>query len=426
MKKSVVLVVLLVGLIAFALSYQKSRDKRINSARLAGVPMRELLLPDLPVEKIRKIRIRSGDEQVNLEVQGERWVVRERDGYTAAFDKISREVEALSQVKINGKSEVGPSALAELMLVAPEDGADPQTTGLQVEMMSESGEVLASMIIGDSTRTTGGANSGNWMGAVEQRYVSTSKDANTVWMINDIVQSLTPDPKEWLNKAFIDVVGIQGIGVKSADPAKSWTVGRVEVNAAFSLEGAKPEETIEESAAASLGSVLSNPVFSDVHAAGKAAELLKEAVGATLITFDGFVYDVKIAPKKVEEGQQGAESVYFSFVVKNDMPAERPPVEGEKPEEKKARDEAFVEAVKKTKEKLAREKALEGWIFELPKSSVEVLLKPRAELIVSKPIEEQAQPATPSPAASPSSSSSSSSQGVPGLPRAPFAVPPGQ
>ncbi|TLD70766.1 DUF4340 domain-containing protein [Phragmitibacter flavus] len=385
MKKSVVLFVLLAGLVAFAVFYQNNRDQRMNSARLVGVPMREYLFPELPVAEIRKIRIRGGDEQVNLEVDGERWVVKERNGYAAAFEKISKEVEAISQVKINGKNEVGPSALAELMLLPPAENVDPNTTGLQVELMNASGDTLASFVAGDSTRTTGGANSGNWMGGVEQRYVSTTKDANTVWMINDIVQSLTPDPKQWLSKAFIDVAGVQGIGVKSADPAKTWTVGRVDENGAFSLEGAAAGQALDETVTAGFGSVLTNPVFSDVHPAEKAAELLKDAMGATLITFDGFVYDVRIAPKKAEEGAEGADTVYFSFVVKNDIPDARPTVEGEKEEDKKMKDEAFAAAVKATREKLAKEKAFEGWVFELPKASVEVLLKSRAELIASKP-----------------------------------------
>jgi len=393
MKKSVVLLALLAGLVVFAMVYQKSRNQRMNSARLKGVAMRELLLPDLAVKDIRKIRIREGKFEANLAVQGDRWVVVDRSGYPAAFDRINRAVENLSQTRINAKNEVGESVLGQLKLLAPAENVGEESSGLQVELMNEKGESLGSFVAGVSTQTTGGANSGNWMGATEQRYVRTPDDASTVWLTNNAYSDWSADPKEWTNKAFITANDIMGMGVKGADAESSWQVGRADVKDGFIVEGATADQELEPGIASMLPNLLSGIVFSDVHPGEKEAELMKNPITVTAATAGGFNYQLKVAEKPVTESDAAAEpSVYLTVKAATDIPAERPPEKDEKPEEKTARDEAFANLKKKAEEQLAKEKQLEGWVFEVPKSSLEAVFKKRSEVLVKKGAAQQDAP----------------------------------
>lgn len=401
MKKTIVLLIVLAGLVGFAVFYQGNRDQRINSARLVGVPDRDTLFPELEVGKIRKIRVSEGASQVNLEVEGEeRWVVRERHGYGASFDKISRSVEELGALKITNKEVVGPSVLAELKLLPPKEGAAPGSTGLQVELIDEKGGVLASFVAGDSTTTTGGANSGSFMGRAEQRYVHTPADKDTVWLTGDPLSSWTAEAKDWLDRAFFTVKDIKSVEVTAANAADSWAVERADKTGAFSLKAPAEGEALDSAKAGGLSSLLSSPTFSDVLAKDKAGDL-NALVSAKIVTFDGFSYEVKVLEKKDDAAPAEDRNYFLEFAVTAEFPKQRTAGTEEKEEDKKKLDEEFATNLKKLEDKLAQEKALAGWVYEVAKYPVETLLKKRAELLVEKPaaLPAEATPAAGSPPA---------------------------
>lgn len=397
MKKPVILLSIFVGLIVFAFFYQERRAQNMNSARLTGVKSREYVFPDLAVSNIRKIKVREGDKQLNLSISGDRWILTERDGYTASFDKIKRAVESLAGLRVTGKQSVGKSALGEIKLLAPEEGPVEQT-GLQVELLNDKDEVIATLIAGQTINSTGGSSSGNMMGGPgEQRVVRTLKDENTVWTIGDSLYEFQTDAGEWLDKAFLDVRALKSVQVTAPQAADSWTVSRADAQSDFSLADAREGEKLDAAKASGIMTVLANATFTDVLSKDKATpELMKDAVTATLTTFEDFTYQVKVLQKAGEGG--GEPKYYVSVTVAADIPKERKADPKEKEEEKAKLNEEFNLNKKALEEKLAAEKALEGWVYDVTSYSVNVLLKKRSELLADQ-----------APAAKPAA-------GVPGFP----------
>jgi len=126
-------------------------------------------------------------------------------------------------------------------------------------------------------------------------------------------------------------------------------------------------------------------------------EFMKGATKVKLETFKGFTYEVQLLEKK--EGD--AEPKYFLTVqVSGNFPKERKPAADEKPEDKKRLDDEFAAAGKLLEAKLAKEKAVEGKVFEVSSYGVSDLLKKRSEVLRDKSAE-----GTPGSAGSPAEGS---------------------
>lgn len=385
MKKPVVLLIVLGVLVGFAAFYSGRVDKSLNSAKLIGVANRDVLFPELPVKEIREVVIREGKNTVTLAVVGDKWVVKERDGYAAAYDKISRAVAFIADMKLLSKRDVGKSVLGEVNLIAPGDGA-PETTGLQVELKNEKGEVIESFIAGKTVESTGGASSGNFMGGgAQQRWVRSPKDKDTSWLTGESFFDLQADPKEWLDKSFIDVQEIKSVEITHPNAADSWAAARKDLQNPFMLQAAKEGEELDTAKADGLNRALSGVVFNDVLTKEQStADFLKGATKVKVQTFKGFTYEATLLEKK--EGDADAK-YYVSVKVSGDFPKDRQPAADEKPEDKKKLDDEFAAARKASEEKLAREKTYEGKIYEVSSYGVSDLLKKRSEVLREKAAE---------------------------------------
>ncbi|MFZ4767043.1 MAG: DUF4340 domain-containing protein [Roseimicrobium sp.] len=403
MKKPVILLIVLAALIAFAFFYEQGLGKRVNSARLTGADLREYLLPNLAADQVRKIRIREGGKEANLVLDGTRWTVTERSGYPASFEKIKRAVQSLADMKIKGKDVIGKSVLGEVKLLAPTEGP-VDNTGLQVELLNEKGEAIASLVAGSSIASAGGASSGQWMGGPgELRYVRTPGDKDTVWIIGDSFYELSSDTKEWLEKAFLDVRKVKAAEITAANATDSWHAERADENSEFKFVNAPAGDELDTAKASGLSSVLSAAYFTDVVPKDKAnAEFMKGALKAKVTTFEGFTYELDILEKK-EDANASEAKTFVTVKVSADIPKERKAEANEKDEDKTKKDEEFASTKKSLEEKLAKEKNSEGWVYEISNYSVNALLKKRSELLREKtpPAPSATAPAPLSPSPSP-------------------------
>lgn len=424
MKKPVILLIILAALAAFAALYDKGLTKRFSSSSLEGAKLRELVIPEIPADKIRTIRVKEGDKQVSLVLKDGKWTVTERGGYAASLDKVRRAITFLSELKIKGKQEVGDGLLGEVKLLAPGEGAADRS-GLLVDLLDEKGDSIASIIAGQTTTTTGGASasSGNMFGGPgESRYVRVpkSEDKNTVWFVEDSFYELSTDPKEWLEKSFINVQDVKSADVSLANAADSWKAERKDTSSPFIFVGAPAGEELDTAKADGLTSVLSSAYFNDVLPKEQVtADFMKGGTKAKLTTMDGFHYDLDILEKK--EGAAATEPKYFiTAKVSADIPKERAAAADEKPEDKKKKDDEFAARKKALEEKLAKEKAAEGWTYEVSNYTVSALLKKRSELIRDK----TAPPPTPQASGLPSVPNMLNIPAVPTPPGAPVLPPP--
>lgn len=415
MKRNTLLLLILAVLVGAAVFIQQGKNRRLTTAS-ASVKMRALLLPDLPVNDVRKIRVREGDKQVNLAMTGGKWTVAERSNYPASFDKISRALMSLRELKIAGGQPVKKADLASIKLLGPEDGG-ADSTGMLVELMNEKGDTLASFIAGKTVETTGGASAGSFSGPGEQRFVRVPKDEGTAWLVSDTFSEFQPAPQDWVDKAFIDVRKLKSASITAPQASDSWGGERKDENAEFTLMEPKGGDELDTAKASGLSYLLSNPTFTDVVPKDQATpDFMKGAVAARLSTFEDFVYDVKVVEKKepAKDGKEPEAKDYLTVSVSANIPKERPPVKDEKEEDKKKKDEEFAARKKELEEKLAREKAVEGWIFEVSNYTINTLLKKRSEILRDKPkppptpeikLPAPGTPPTPAPATAPPAAS---------------------
>jgi hypothetical protein len=210
--------------------------------------------------------------------------------------------------------------------------------------------------------------------------------------VEDNFYELGADPKDWVDKSFLDVRGVASAEITRATPAESWKAERRNADAPFTLVNAAPGEELDTAKADGLSNVLSGATFVDVLPKKQVTpEFMKGAVQAKFVTFDGFTYDIS-AMLKNPTGADVSERVYIRVKVSADIPKERKAPAGETPEEKKKADGEYATKKKSLEDKLAKEKAFEGWVYEVPNYTVGITLKKRAEVLRDK------QPAASEPA----------------------------
>jgi hypothetical protein len=391
MNKIILLLAVLAALVGAVIYQQKDRKSRLSSGARKGVEMRELLLPALDVNSVQKIRVKDEKSEVNVALNGTTWTVAERGGYEASFEKISRALLALKEQKNTRKQIVGKDSWGKIGVQPP---GEPNAYGIGtlVELMDDKGNLKKSLILGANVTSSGNANASPFGGSNE-RMIRIPEDGDTIWVVGNTFSDLETKPDTWIEKAFFDVQKLKSVEVTAAKPEDSWKASRENADATeFTLEGAKAGEKLDNGKI-NLTSLLSAPTFNDVLTKDKAAETMKGAVKARLVTFEGFTYDVQTVKQKVAD----ADKYYITVAVTADIAKERAPVKDEKAEDKKKNDDAFAEEKKKKEEKLANEKKLAGWVYEVTEYTVSSLLKSRAEVLAAPEKKEDA--AAPAPGA---------------------------
>lgn len=413
MKKILILLIILGGLVGAGIVYQKQQNSVLNTAASTGVKVREQLLPDLDILAVKKIRVKDAKSEatVSLAEDGKSATVEQRGGYPASMDRISTVIQELYEQRIANKQQVRKGAWAEIQVQPPGEGSEG--VGTQVELIGEGGKIIKSLILGKTIDTAGGRAS-NQFGGSGQRFVRIPDDGDTIWVVSNPFTDLEPKPESWLDKAFIDIQRIKEITLVPPQADEGWKVDRPNDAAMeFALMDAKPGEALD-AAKLPVGNLLSTPVFNDVVTKEESAKVLKGASKVNIVTFDGFVYDLEVVK---QPSADGVGRFYLSVNVKGNFPKSRPPVKDEKEEDKKKADEAFAAKTKELEAKLAREQKFAGWVFEVSEYTVNSLFKKRSEIV------KVAAKATPAPAAPGAPAPAGASFPFPTAPSAPAPAP---
>ena len=338
----------------------------------------------LPVNSVEKLVITSSKDKVALQKASDIWTVAERSNYPADFSKIRELMTSLWEFKVVRQLDVGPSQFSRLNIVAPGQG---DHSGVELNLDDASGKTIKSLIFG---KTFGGENS-----TPDQeeegpggsgRFVYDPSEKDKVYLSKENFYTVDAAPKNWLDKQFITAEGVKEVARVSSSDADAWKVSRKGEKAAWELVDAKPGETLNTGAVASLASF--SPSFQDVKPANTpdSETGLNKAVTVNLETFDGFKYTMEIG------GEAPDQTRFFRVKVSADLPAKRIAEPNESPDDKKKKDDEFNKQQEALKTRLATEQKLQNWIFEVESYSLETFLKPRKDLLKE---------ASPTPAARP-------------------------
>jgi hypothetical protein len=393
--KQIVLLLVLVAVIgAIGFFVQKRSQSQWSESAAPGGGK----LLDFPINDVARVVIRSANGQVNIAKKNNLWVVKEKADYPANFERVSRLIRQLWELHPVQELTVGPSQLARLELVQPgqSDNASPaslaptgngHSSGTLVELKDKDGKTLAQLIAGKQNvrRGEGPRQFPMPMG----RYVlaSARDGGRQVALVNQMVDVDTK-PESWVRRDFVKISNPSSITLSGQTPAKHWTLTRADEKAEWKLADARPNESPEKPVTASLATLLSSSMFTDVLPpdAKPEAHGLDKPDLLTIQTFDGFTYVLKI-------GKAEANNYPVAVSLNTNLAKERTPAPDEKPEDKAKKDEQFNRRRKELEEKAASEKELEKRIYLVPKYTLDPFLKDRAALL-AKPT------ATPSPSPS--------------------------
>jgi hypothetical protein len=332
------------------------------------------LLPNLAVNAVAQITIKTGTNELNLARRENLWRVRERNDYPANFSRISELLLKLADLKVAQTEEVGPSQLARFALVSP----GPVTnTGTLVELKDTNGKTLHTLLLGKRHIRKPGAESPiEGAGWPDGRYVQAGGGKN-VAVISDTLDSVQCQPQQWLNKEFFSIDKPRTVALQFHDATNSWKLVRASETNDWQLDRAKPGEALDSSKISGVTSLFRSPGFNDVLPRVAQPEVSgpADANGLTVETFDGFTYAARIEPKR--DGDYP-----LTLSVTADLPAARTPAENEKAQDKSKLDTAFQERRKKLADKLARERQFANWIYLVPPSTVDPFLKAKSQLLV--------------------------------------------
>ncbi len=372
-KQFIVLVVLVavIGGLAFVLKNNKTTAWKSGEKSSGGT-----VLKDFPLNDVTEIALKDKDASLTLVRKDERWTVKERNNYPANFDEISSFLKKVWELKPIQQPTVGESQLGRLDLLMPEKG---DKSGLLVEFKGQGGKAIGSLLLGKKHMREGNSSMGGGS-FPDGRYLMIPSKLDSIALVSESFNNIEPKPTEWLSKDFFKVEKLKGVTV-SADGKESWSINRESESGEWKLAGLKSEEKQEPSATGTYNFLLSSASFNDV--VTDAGEL-KNAVKATLETFDGFKYELTLAPK------EGSEDYLMKFAVSADLAKERTPGKDEKPEDKAKLDKEFKERADKLTEKLKLEKTFEGHTYLISKFTVDALLKDRASFIAKKEDEKTA------------------------------------
>jgi hypothetical protein len=369
-KQFLILLVLVVVVGAAGLLVRQNSSKSWQSA---ATTIGQKLLPNLAVNDIAQITIKSGGNELNLIRRDNLWRVRERGDYPANFSQISELLMKLADLKIAQSEDIGPSQLGRFELLPP--GSAPNT-GTSVEFKNQTGKTLNSLLLGKKHLAKPvknpqfpGMGDEGWP---DGRYVMTGTGAKTLAVISDPLDNAQSKPEPWLNKDFLSIEKPSAIAVRFAEPTNSWKLTRTSETNDWQLADAKADEKLDSSKISSVTNPFSSPSFNDVSPLNSGSATNQAVL--TVETFDGFTYVANIAPKQNEDYP-------VNFSITANLAAERTAAKDEKADDKTRLDKEFKDRQNKLAEKLAKEKSFTNWVYRLSAYSVDELIKPRSQLL---------------------------------------------
>ncbi len=340
-----------------------------------------------PVEKVTQLLIQSSEGTVNLTLKGDAWTVQERANFPANAERVENLLRKLWDLKTVQEIQVGPSQFARFDLTDP---AQAGGTAARVDFKDKDGKALAALLVGkkfmrknDAAPSPFGGDGGFPAG----RYVMTP-GSTKVALISDTLDDVDPKPQGWLKRDFFKIESPTSIALEGATDSQKWKLTRATAAEDWKIAGAAATEKADQAKISQVASAFAFPAFTDVlNPDAKPADTgLDKPITATITTFDGFTYVLKI-------GKETGGNQPVTVAVSAQFAKERTPAKDEKPEDKTKLDDEFKAKLKKLEDKLAAEKKFEGRAFLIAKPTIDSLVKDRAALLEEK----KPDPAPPTP-----------------------------
>ncbi|MGH8024926.1 MAG: DUF4340 domain-containing protein [Limisphaerales bacterium] len=290
------------------------------------------------MNEVAVIHVEGNGANFNVVHTHNLWSIRERDNYPADYDLVRDFLFKVSALKVVQSDVIGANELARLDLEPPGTGT---TSALLVQFKDRGGKLLASLLVGKRHRRPRNDSEPLGLhGLFDGRYVLLPGDPHNSLLVSDDLAAVSPAPGLWLSQDFFKVENVKFISISSPEHGKGREISRADDDSPWTLSNARPGETVNDLAASRLSEILEFPSFDDVARktpALLASQGLDKPIVITALT-DHFAYTLKVGRKKPDGDYP------ITVNVAGDIPDAAPDAAG-------------------LRAKLARERALEPWIF---------------------------------------------------------------
>jgi len=374
MRFALILAMLMLALGGGALLYkQHERSQRASNVDVLGRP----LLEGLSAADVAAIRIAEPGQILTVARREDRWIVAERGGYPADYAKVRDFVLKAGALKIGQSEPIAGDDRERLKLVTPDAAGGKEGGaggGTLVEFRSADGKPLASVIVGAKYFKQVPANPDRAPG--DGRFVMLPADPKTVYVVSDPLTQASAKSAAWIDTTGFSAERVKSIAYRGAG-GERWKVERQSEASEWQLEGARPGEKVDVTKPNSAAYMMGRLAVADVAPADvPPAKTGLDKPGATIVTqtFDGLTYTVRL-------GERAGDSYYAKVAIEGELVKQRTPDKGEKPEGAAGRDKSFAERAAQLEARLEREKALAAHTLLIAQSTLDDLLKKRADLL---------------------------------------------
>lgn len=373
MKQKTVLVLTVVTVAALGWAVlSQSPDSGAAAGDSSGKLFPEL---DAHLNDIAEVRVEKFGKSATLRREGGQWILADRGGYPAKFEKVKELVVRVASLEIEEQKTAKKENHEKLGVAWPstaEEGSDGAEAALVV-LKDAGGKELAALVTGKT----------EWMGSKPKVYARRLAE-DQVWLCEpqgslDIV----PEPKNWIEPEIVklDNERVQSVAIEHADGERVDLARAALDHTKFAVQAVPAGRTeryagVANGVAQALGSGLT---LEDVRAVTE-IDFAKEPLAKTRFkTTDGLELVVELA--KFEDKTWAKVSSSFTPPPEEAGPAA--PVEGEPEGEAEAAPETPPEEPKRDVAKESEElnARLAPWAFELPSWRSDALLRRMKDLL---------------------------------------------
>jgi hypothetical protein len=331
------------------------------------------LFGDLPVNDVAAVKISGPDGRVTLRRGDRGWGVEERAGYPANFEKVSDLILKLANLKAVQSMPVAASDRALLGLQTGNENLPREEVGTLVELSDAEDDALAALTLGQMHVTTPAGTRPEMGGNTTGRYVLTTRQPGTAYVVAETFTDLQPAPATWIDADFVRPGMARQIEVRAAGKDRAWTIRREAPGAAWQLVGLRKNQSADATKLMSIDSMLAGLTVADVPDGPDDARVEPLAEKPTTVmaeTFDGVRYTFTIG--------EGDGDILPVQVAAEAIELEEVPSEGQTPEQAAA---ALRETRKAQQEKLEVAAKYRDKVVLVPRNFVQPFLEARAALI---------------------------------------------
>jgi hypothetical protein len=394
MKPKNLIILVVVAAVLAGLAVLTNRDKATSTPDVLG----NSILPDLPVNDVARIAVRTRAMTATVERVEGTWIATSKYNYPADFSKVRGALMKLSELKIGQVARLNDEQCDALKLHPPAD----DNGGTQVSLYDASGKELASLLLGETheRKQQGGAGPMGPMGGMgsfpDGRFVSLD-DGKTVYLVDETLNDVSSTTKDWLDTDLVNVSGSDVMEVSiTASGRAPVTLKRPEKGKTMELTGLAENEELQTSKMYSIESAISYLRLADLAGPALSDEQLglDKPVVFQATTVKDEVYTLSIGGKPDSSSDR---YIRIACAMKPAQPEKAVDTEGMSEEEKKAaEDKAKEEAVKRAGERKETEdkikalsEKLANWTFVIESYKADSMLTKREDLVEEKKEEEK-------------------------------------